>query len=349
MFHRLVLAGALVAGGALAAETGAEYGPSDFRREALSGDLSRAREKLAASGDPAAAALLERFTARFVDRTDTGPTPDDPEVARLVALYRAYWADALLAPARLDEHEQALAAGVSAIVGGNPEEAIGLVPAFLETRGYQAIAGRTPPLLELMLWERTVTEPTKVTLTDGVVEVPVHSLEGFVSYGWSHHATLGAAQTGGWATTDGLYLVEESYDLHSETYRVSFLTHESRHYADYQLFPALGSADLEYRAKLTELVYARETLADLLDRFTRSAAPAANAPHALAAWHLVGDLSERLLGRPRPDSAEDWGAVRPREVRRAARALLRAHTAALVEAGAEATTGVLGQRQTQGL
>ena len=41
---------------------------------------------------------------------------------------------------------------------------------------------------------------------------------------------------------------------------ISYLAHESRHFEDYQLFPKLKSADLEYRAKLTELSMANETL-----------------------------------------------------------------------------------------
>ena len=59
--------------------------------------------------------------------------------------------------------------------------------------------------------------------------------------------------TGGWAKEDGLYCLCRHYDLDSERYKLSFLKHEARHFADYELYPELQPSDMEYRSKLTEL------------------------------------------------------------------------------------------------
>ena len=54
---------------------------------------------------------------------------------------------------------------------------------------------------------------------------------------------------------DTLYCVEWAYAPDTENFEVSYLKHEAQHLADFQRFPGLPSAELEYRAKLTELAF----------------------------------------------------------------------------------------------
>jgi hypothetical protein len=221
------------------------------------------------------------------------------------------------------------------------EDAFEALAGFIEARGYRAITGRTPPLMDLIVWRRDRVEETAVELTDGTHAVPVAYMEEFVSRGWSHFATFGRASTGGWADRNGLHCVAESYDLDSESFAVSFLKHEARHFVDYVPYPSLESADLEYRAKLTELIYANQLLPELLAGFAGNAARVADAPHALASWHVVHDLSREILGSERPEDLAGLASVAADEVRTVARRLLAAHDEALRAAGAETTRGVL--------
>ena len=57
------------------------------------------------------------------------------------------------------------------------------------------------------------------------------------------------------ASSNGLFAIGDC-DRTSETFLVSYLKHEARHFADTLDFPNLSGADLEYRAKLTELAFA---------------------------------------------------------------------------------------------
>jgi hypothetical protein len=122
---------------------------------------------------------------------------------------------------------------------------------------------------------------------------------------------------------------------------VSYLTHEGRHFADYQLFPALEQIDLEYRAKLTELVYAEESLLSVLGHFVSAGSLNERAPHAYANECVVRNLSGEIFGEERVAERARWTQVPTDRVHEVARTLLLAHDAALNAAGARTTTGVL--------
>ena len=129
-----------------------------------------------------------------------------------------------------------------------------------------------PPLRDLFLWETEENTSYTVSLTDRTQKVRVTFMAGLYSVGWKQFATLGLVSTTGWVEGDRLYCVEWAYDRESENFEVSYLKHESRHLADFELFPELQSTDLEYRAKLTELVFATTSIMRLLDDFTNKSA-----------------------------------------------------------------------------
>jgi hypothetical protein len=78
---------------------------------------------------------------------------------------------------------------------------------------------------------------------------------------------------GGWAIKEdaNLYCNKGDYDLNSEHFKVSYLKHETIHFTDLNEYPQLSSADLEYRAKLIELMYCtQETIYDRVTQFVDS-------------------------------------------------------------------------------
>jgi len=149
------------------------------------------------------------------------------------------------------------------------------------------------------------------------------------------------ASTGGWAEKDGLYCICAHYDLESERFKLSFLKHEARHYADYELYPELQPADLEYRGKLTELSYSDQATYLLLEQFTRAASRVENAPHPLANWYVVEGLSEFLLDGKWPADASAWKSVPREQIRQAARRLLEEHDRVLADLGSSSAKGVI--------
>lgn len=318
----------------------------------FSGDLSGAPALFADNADdPMVPMLMGKFEARFTTRSSGLDLSalESPKVRAIAELYQTYWRDALMQTAPLSELEAALFAQLDAMLTAEGFDAAGddedaqeeNIESFLRAEGVYSQSGRTPPLQDLMIWTENRVSTENIELTDGVYDVDINFLEGFVSYGWLNFGSFGMTSAGGWAKKDGLYCVCESYDLSSERYRLSFLKHEARHYVDFKLYPALKAPDLEYRGKLTELAFAEDGLYTQLAQFMSGANKIDNAPHPLANWYVVDGLSRLLLDGNTPDDASAWEALRKDKIRKAAEQLLKEHDHALKEQGAKTTEGVI--------
>jgi hypothetical protein len=318
---------------------------------ALQGDLSGAAAHFeqADSLSPAETRCLEGFRRRFVQADEVLPVPDDPFVGELVHTYRDYWRRALLgeigesdAEAFLTGRVRELLArhGIASDVGD--EEALERMGEGIARAGLHHIGGMTRPHFDLMLWSRQDTTRYDVELTDGRRTVAVVFVGDFLVKGWSEFATIGRASTGGWATSDALFCLVDDYDLESENFRVSYLQHETRHFADYELFPALDQIELEYRAKLTECAFAVETLPEILASFAGRAERNPAAPHSFANDAVVRHLSREVFAEDFVAEERRWREADPERVHAAARELLARNTRALRNAGAETAKGVIG-------
>ena len=325
---------------------------NDYFKMVFAGDVSGAAALFASEpNDHGSQMLTERFDRRFVKRSDSLDLSgiDAPDVVAVVELFQAYWRDALMQTAPLDELEGRLKHDLNEILAvrgyeGSLEDEDVLqenVEALLLEEGYFAQSGRTLPLIDLMIWTRDDVATESVELTDGVYEVDVHYIDDFISYGWSNFAAFGMTSTGGWAEKDALYCLCRHYDLDSERFRLSFLKHEVRHFADYELYPELQAADLEYRGKLTELAFSEEGTYRLLEHFQNSANRVENAPHPLANWYVIDGLSGLLLDGEWPADASGWEAVPKEQIRQAARHLLEKHDSRLADLGPDTAMGVI--------
>ena len=324
---------------------------ADYIKQALQGDLSNIEETLRANATTAEdKELLEKFTARFIERSDSLDLEgEDPLIREVGELFQDYWRGALLDPSQKDTLEKILFGEVIKALQKNgvtsPDWNLknlgNLLHTAFEERGYFANFGRTRPLFEFVVWKTNEKEMENVELTDGVQKVEVNYLGDFVSLGWSSFATFGGPSTGGWATDDGLFLVTDKWDLDSESFKVSFLKHEAQHFADYKIYPKLKGPDLEYRAKLTEISFSDVSMYDLLKKFTDRAARVENAPHPLANWHVITDLSRELLDANWPADPGVWKDIPVEDIQAVAQKLLNLHAQSLATAGAETTTGII--------
>jgi hypothetical protein len=316
----------------------------DYVSWALQGDLLRARIRFEATPDsvlaPAERELVQRFRERFVLRTEEAALPADPFARDVVRVYRDYWTRSLLQELAPEEGEPFLRAGLERalarhrVASPDSPDAFERVGAELARRGFHHLGGITLPYFELMLWSGQDTTRYDVELTDAIQPVDVVFLSDFAVRGWTHFATFGRASTGGWAGENALFCLREDYDLDSEKFLVSYLQHEARHFADYSRFPELEQIDLEYRGKLTELVFARESQRRLLEHFQSAGAPNESAPHSYANWAVMQDVRSALGGAA-------WQDADPDAIRRIARSLLEESTAQLVAAGADTVRRVV--------
>lgn len=254
--------------------------------------------------------LRVKYQDRFVKKIKPQLEVDDPFVTSVIVAYQDYWTEVLtkelteregfyLLFKNLNKILKPMGKDIKVYDDQRLKEMADLIDAEMKKRGYFGLYGMTRPHLELMVWKKQKNKTYKVKLHDGVQKVKVVLMDQFKSLGWAAYATFGKSFTGGWATKEELFCVKPAYKLRSESYKVSYLKHEARHFADYKLFPKLKQPELEYRAKLTELVYADKTLYELIKKFKTQGKNTRVSPHAFANYHVYKNLKARLSKDPK--------------------------------------------------
>ena len=272
---------------------GKEYEQSVLRGHLLRGDVGAAMAYL--QEFPEQAELYKKYVSLF-EREHYLTYGVDEELERLLLIYQKYYRDVFYLgrdPAqaaeamrtRFAEHFR-LEAGPS--IDEIEEEQI--APAF-RGRGLHFLGGRTSGRYGPYIWRTEELRTYRVELPDGAQEYAVKFLDGFLSRSWLDYISFGNFGTGGWSNGDGLiHCVKQAYDEASEAFQVSLLKHEAQHALDLARYPGMASEDLEYRAKLVELIYSRER--NMLARFAREAdASRKGDGHALASSRIAGGFA----------------------------------------------------------
>jgi hypothetical protein len=320
---------------------------ADATGAALQADVRRALEALC--GVPAdefagvdgvfRVAMLARFAGEAGN--DLPADLADPFARELLATYRAYWRTALTNPCLPTTAEARLLAGLQQMTKRNDirdlDAMAPIVRQRLEDAGYHSLQGLTGPLRELMLWTSQNERLHDVELPGGKCTTRVFALDGFASLGWGDYATCGRRGTGGWATSDALYAVVPRYaSLDGEEFRVTFLAHETQHFADLARFPEMPSWVLEYRAKLVELALADATRDRVLLKLREDRGDDPASPHAYANKRVLAALERRLDLVAAADLSQVEGAT----LKAAAAEELRDDTARRVTSGTRLRTRV---------
>ena len=184
-----------------------------------------------------------------------------------------------------------------------------------------ALTGRTGGYYGPYIWRTEELKHYAVELPEVVQDYAVKLLDSFIMESWLNYLTFGMSGTGGWSNGDGLiHCVKHCYDLDSEGFRVSLLKHEAQHAADQNRYPGMSSEDLEYRAKLVELIYSEER--QLLDHFIQEAdTTSASNSHGLAAERIARGFEARL-----DKTREELNGLPIKEVQAISLALFREST-----------------------
>jgi hypothetical protein len=324
---------------------------------ALGGDMTQAFAILD-SLDASRWSAKDSTSADCLRRTFASPPRDEelpPVSRRVLTAYRRYWQTAMLRRASAKEAEAGLLADLNSILGASAPGAgaasdSGTVPggdldaaserarAAIAREGLFALTGVTSPYYELMLWKTQTPVRYHVKLPERSIDVHVVFLDDFVSLGWAGYATCGRAHSGGWATQDSLYALKSAYDVGAESFRVSYLAHEGRHFSDYKEFPKLEQPELEYRAKLTEIAVSDTTTHDLAVGFARRTGTDRSVPHSFADYCVARDLSHEVFQSATlvADEAR-WRALPAPRLRDAAKRLLEKSSQLLRKKGAAST------------
>ena len=223
----------------------------------------------------------------------------DSRLQDILLAYQKYYRDAFYLEQSPEEAAESLRARLAGLLEGGAaslDELEELAAEAFRARGFHFLGGRTGGCYGPYIWRTEELRRYEVELPEGVQEYAVKLLGGFVMESWLSYLTFGLSGTGGWSNGDGLiHCVKRHYDLESESFQVSLLKHEAQHASDQSRYPGMSSADLEYRAKLVELIYSEER--QLLGRFLQEA-DAANpgSGHGLAAERIVRGFARRQDG-----------------------------------------------------
>lgn len=223
----------------------------------------------------------------------------DSQLQDILLAYQKYYRDAFYLEQSPEEAAEGLRARLAGLLGAGAaslDELEELTAEAFHAGGFHFLGGRTGGCYGPYIWRTEELRRYEVELPESVQEYAVKLLGGFVMESWLSYLTFGLSGTGGWSNGDGLiHCVKRHYDLESESFQVSLLKHEAQHASDQSRYPGMSSADLEYRAKLVELIYSEER--QLLGRFLQEA-DAANpgSGHGLAAERIVRGFARRQDG-----------------------------------------------------
>lgn len=299
--------------------------------------------------------LKKKYYNRFINRSERYDyKTQDSVIIGLVDRFHSYWKDVMLGRKSVEEADSLFIKSVAQYLYQKKYKAENLpldslqedlykyCNAFLKENGYFSNAfGKTAHLYDLFLWKQQEILEYPIELVEDSINVTVYLMKDFISTGWSHYTTFGRNYASGWTTKEALFCVAKAYDLESENFHVSYLTHEGQHFSDCKNFPKLKQRDLEYRAKLVELIKSNKTTHEIINKFIRNASEHSHNAHAFANYCIIRDLSEAIFKEKYVIQKTAWLNCHADTIKQNSLKLFEMHTQKLNLLGKETVTEVI--------
>jgi hypothetical protein len=188
----------------------------------------------------------------------------------------------------------------------------------LEKEGFYSNFLLLNGIQDVLIWDKQSLSEYVVDLPESKLAVNVIFIENYVLRGAAYYASFGHSQIGGWTSSGdpSIYCNKGSYKIKSEKFKYSYLKHESIHFVDIDNYPNLEPADLEYRAKLIELIYCtKKTIYKRLDEFIITASnETRDNSHPYANYHLICQLSQKLFKVDFEGDISKWKKLTPEAI-----------------------------------
>ncbi|MEO7049463.1 MAG: hypothetical protein ABI091_29435 [Ferruginibacter sp.] len=279
----------------------------------------------------------ERFESRFNYPSDNSGylTEFSSPIDSLLAIFHSYWRTSLLDTSH--HYENILVSNLNSFFSDMnllqkgtvvPEDSLGkYIKIYIKGKGFFTNGfGKVGRLYDLHVWKNQKDTTYNFSLHGEKTSSRIVMMEDFITLGWEEYATLGKYYPGGWTTPQSLYCVQKAYDIKSENFLISYLAHESRHFADMKLFPNISGVNLEYRAKLTELSLAKKTLFKLIMFFINNANENSVNEHSAADYRVISDLSKVLFKEEFERDISKWEHISVKKINKKAYSILKANT-----------------------
>lgn len=285
------------------------------------------------------------FEERFLGKVDNSSylKAEKSKIHELQLIFRDYWRQYLLDPGA--KHERTLGMNAIGFLKANFSDVRGkeitrdslgyFLSQYIKAQGYLTMqsVNKTGGIYDLLVWKSQRDTTYAFSLKKEKIKTKVVFMNDFVTLGWEEYATFGKYYPGGWTADGTIYCVEDAYDIDSEDFQISYLAHEGRHFLDNKIFPGLDSADLEYRAKLSELSLAETTLYEILDNFITKANSESKNPHPLANYHVIKSLSKAIFKVDFEKDIHLWKKIPQKKLNKIAYQLLKRNTKMLKKQG----------------
>ncbi|CAG9613359.1 hypothetical protein BACCIP111899_02574 [Bacillus rhizoplanae] len=316
----------------------------------LQGNVNKAYEYLQSIDNNIGLEKLKKkyYNRFFVEKPVFQYKTKDAWIRSVIRVYYEYFISVLTNRKNKKEAESILAEHLIKLLPGfettNDIDSIEEILAKeFKSRGFYFLGGITPPYRGPYIWRKEEKAEYEIILPDKSKKVVVYFMSDFIMQSWLHFATFGGRATGGWASKNALYCVKERYEkvLNKPDFLYSYLAHEAQHLADYEDFPCLLPVDLEYRAKLVELIYHPLNNKVLMKKFLSDADNNRENPHPYSSYVICSNLSKEIHSVDYVTDPEKWREIDSKILSNVAKELFQKHTNLLTNQGKENVESVI--------
>lgn len=276
-----------------------------------------------------------KMHSRFINNDEViAHTTDNKIVNDISEIYRNYWRQELLKGDDEKKSDSLLYDQLSDYLVNNsltdmPRDSLrktiqndSVLTSILTNEGFKTKFMLRNGFQEVIIWDKETEQNYTVVLPKDTVNTKVVFIEEYHLNGYDYFATFGSSQVGGWAIKESatLYCNKGQYDLNSEKFDISYLKHESIHFTDLNQYPNLSSTDLEYRAKVIELMHCTEKsiFLRISDFLTGASNKNRNHSHPYANHSIIQNLSKLLFDSEFESDFNKWKKLSVKDINDAA-------------------------------
>ncbi|HOP56735.1 MAG TPA: hypothetical protein PLH02_05195 [Bacillota bacterium] len=281
-----------------------------IKKYCLKGDVTGLIAWLAQNDEEGS--VYKKYRSRFVFNEEEIFVPDNDKLNKILCLYANYYKDVFYYKADNKMAIKWLGRSLSRFLGqkGGIKKAEKKIKLLFEANGYHFLGGITSSYYGPYIWKQTEEKKYVVEIPDDTVELPVFFMRDWISNSWLSYISFEVTGTGGWAKKDGLYCNYNTYEplIDTDRFKISFLKHESQHFKDNRNKKRhFTSQELEYRAKLCELSYLKDS--STLKKFINGAVNDERFTHGIAEYWVISDLSKAIFGEDYVSDISRWDFV----------------------------------------
>ncbi|MGB8316943.1 MAG: hypothetical protein WCE54_02380 [Ignavibacteriaceae bacterium] len=287
--------------------------------------------------------IKEKYILRFQTKSEIFDfKTQDSLIINVLKIFHNYWRDILMKKESVRESQEENGMRLVNYLKSNffsnetlfkkeinIENVIYYLSSILKKNGYYSRIDKTGNLMDLIIWTKQSTKNYTICLADTTVNIPVVFIDSTITLGWEGYATFDHFYPGGWTGTDTLYCIKKGYDINSENFKVSLLTHETQHLLDKKLYSDFPRWRAEYRAKLAELSVANKTVYDLINGFIKGSENDPRLPHPFAEYKIIENLSKEIFNEKSVTDINKWENISRLKINNASRKLLKQNSIGL--------------------